>query len=185
MQNYCKEDYKIKIEIHKTKNKCKYFKKIGEEFSIKDIIPNNLCIHAYHSVYPYFLTLINDGWFRWVKNIKFQDRNIKKIKDNEALIVRCPNPTGGLIMKVFPQDNNDKKIIVKVIDKKGDCPKHKIGDKFEIDKEAHKFCPKLFDVIYPYINILNSKEKLTQKEKTVFINCPNPYIDVIVKLQRK
>lgn len=85
-QNICRNYNSLKLKI-------KYnWRNNEKEITLMDILPENFCILAFHSVYPYMKTLFAGGWFNWVNY-------------NEYVIVNCPAPE-GIAMYVKPTNNN-------------------------------------------------------------------------------
>ncbi|MDP2939647.1 MAG: TIGR04076 family protein [Candidatus Omnitrophota bacterium] len=135
-----------------------------EALAAEDLTPQGLCIFAFHSIYPYYLTLINGGRFRWVR-------------PKNGVIVQCPNPKDALEMKVFLSDTRDT-VRVEVIGARGECLKgHKKGDIFILSPDTFKFCPKALDAFIPYLNLLAKGEKLpwTDKDCKPILKCPHSY----------
>jgi len=78
---------------------------------------SQLCIHALHAVYPYYVTLMLEGKFRWT---------------NKAVIVQCPSVNPKVVMGVSKKDGE---VVVEVVEAKG-CPCHKKGDGFTLGKQG-------------------------------------------------
>jgi len=76
-----------------------------------------LCIHALHAIYPYYVTLILEGKFRWTTN---------------GVIVQCPSVTPKIVMAVSKEGCE---VVVEVVEAKG-CPLHKKGERFTLRKQG-------------------------------------------------
>ena len=127
------EDICITIEDIEKKQKSKQIRKI----KFQDIMPANLCVHAYHAAFPYCLTLLKKGWFLWVKK-------------GDGVICQCPNPNGSVVMKV--KTHSEDNISISVEDVRGICPcNHKKGDWFIFDPKTMKEYPELFSIVYPSV----------------------------------
>jgi len=161
----------FRVRIQKTNGSCRYHKKVGEELDFEYATPSNLCMHAFHVVYPYYLTLLNGGWFRWVGHDK-------------GVVVQCPNPNCSLVMQIGRRQTVEgATIVVEVIGRKGECPRgHRIGQLFDVKESSLRLCPRLFDAIYPYVNLLSFGQRPECLENEVLIRCPNPSCGVIAKL---
>ena len=79
----CIDFSKIRF-VEKTTGTCTF---MNSSFPIigGDAFPQKMCPYAFHAVFPYYLTLINGGWFSWVSK-------------GEGVIVQCSNPHGSVEM---------------------------------------------------------------------------------------
>lgn len=83
-----------------------------ERMYVMVIKVKTLCKDAERVLRPYILTLRKDGMFDW-------------LRDDEPVIVQCPNPYGSVVFKVH-------KNIIRVKEVRGVCSrKYKVGDEFE------------------------------------------------------
>ena len=140
---------------------CPNFKKV---YSESELSPQGLCLLAFHAIYPYYLTLTNGGWFRWVK-------------PKDGVIVQCPNPKGALEMKVF-LNNSDNTVRIEILQARGNCPKgHKKGDVFVLRPDTFKFCPKALGAFIPYLYLLEKGGKLPWIDKNGRPNLICPHVD--------
>lgn len=130
----CKEYLKLtNTKIRTIKSSCPL--KVNTLIRIEKILPKNFCPLLLYSLYPYYLTLSNGGWFRWVK-------------EGGEVILHCPNPE-GIVLGVKKKKNG---IIARMTKNKGQCPeKYKIGNKFEISENLIKFCPQALYLIIPHL----------------------------------
>lgn len=86
-------------------------------------IPKDLCPLLTYSLYPYYLTLSNGGWFRWVKR-------------GGEVMVNCPHPQ-GVVFGVF-QKKAEGEVLAIVRKQKGACPKKYFpGEKFILSSEKY------------------------------------------------
>ena len=172
------EKRKIKLKIIERKGDCPYFQRVGEEYELDKILPHNLCLVALHTVFPYYLTLLYGGWFKWMH-------------DHHAVIVQCPNPANYVIMEIRRQEiENERKIFVKIIGKNGNCQKgYKIGDCFKIDLQSSlNFCFRAFDVIYPHcfsVMLKDADVDNNQNLTPLLIGCPSRDNTVVFNISSK
>lgn len=151
-----------KLSINLGVSDCPWCHNFKKAYSESEFLPQGLCLLAFHAVYPYYLTLANGGWFRWVR-------------PKDGVIVQCPNPKGALEMKVFCC-NSKKEVRVEVLQARGECPKgHHKGDIFVLGPDRFKFCPKALDAFIPYLNLLAKGKKLpwTEKQGRTILSCPH------------
>lgn len=136
------------ILVKDTKGRCAYNYLRGDKFSLRDIIPEGLCLHAFHTFLPYYLTLKNDGWFDWVK-------------PNDGVCVHCPYPE-GIIVKIYKRTKEF--ITVQIVNNPENCLySYSSGKEFNLGN--FKFCPRALDVIYPLL--------LKHNVDFCEINCPS------------
>lgn len=152
--------YEIVVNLDKTN--CKWRNRFKEVYTESNLTLQNFCIMAFHSVYPYYLTLTKGGWFKWVKH-------------GDGVVVQCPNPKDAVEMKVFKDDSSDG-ICVEVIRSRGECPKeYKKGDVFLLNDKTFKFCPNALDAFVPYIELLSKGGHLPwiDEHGRMLLICPN------------
>jgi uncharacterized repeat protein (TIGR04076 family) len=163
----------IIIQIVSINGNCSFGFKQGESFKISDILPKGLCLFAFHTIYPYYLTLSNKGWFSWVK------------KDG-TVIAQCPNPDGSVEFGIGRKKIDGKPTVYsEVIRTRGNCPKGlKKDDIFSFAEKNFKFCPRAIASMLPYINLIsnNDKPKWESKDGTAFIVCPSVNAEVVFKI---
>lgn len=164
-----KEKPEIIVKICKITGKCKYHRKVGQEYSLGKIVPLGMCLDAFHVVYPYCLSLLYGATFSWMENI-----------DKDAVIAQCPYASIVMMIKRFLKTEK-KKIIIKVVEKRGECPENmEIGQefKFNLGDDQRVLCPAGFNSIFPYISLIKSGE-----EK--IIECPDHINRVVYKIKRR
>jgi len=85
-----------------------------------------ICPFAEHAFFPYWLTLVEDGWFDWVEK-------------GDGVIVQCPNPK-GIVAKLYKRKIKNKILVeVEIIDNKGNCNwGWKINDRFFLPPKPNK-----------------------------------------------
>jgi uncharacterized repeat protein (TIGR04076 family) len=127
------------------------------------IIPPGFCPALYHAVIPYYVTLANGGWMRWVKKLKDHAKrreippNASKIKNMNRLfynevIVQCPDSKSSVIVGIGPKGDEEELVMARVLEVKGKCPQNiDKGDIFELRKDG--FCLEAFHRLYPYLFI--------------------------------
>ncbi|MBU0477578.1 hypothetical protein KKC91_03300 [bacterium] len=91
------------------KNICKFCNEIklnlvcgGKEFVLGDILPDNICPLAFHSIYPYIITLSKGGWLNWVGH-------------DEHVIVNCPFGRGVAMYVKAPSLKSQQYLEVEVM----------------------------------------------------------------------
>ncbi len=150
----------IILEVIKAPKNCVY--QPGNQYKLIDLIPVEECLFALHEVIPYYLTLINKGYFKWQDN-------------PNTVITQCPNPEVAVAIGVRRElKNKDNKIQAKVVaTKTGKCPK-----KYQTGKEIlkrvinnKKVCLLAFDVLFPSILFLETNAKNRKKVKPITIQC--------------
>lgn len=150
MKECCSNYENISISVEGVEKECEHGTKKGLKFQIKDLIPDNLCVHAYNIAYPYCHTLVKKGWFLWVE-------------EGDGVIAQCPNPGCSLVMKIKPDKTNGENVEIKVIDIRGKCGSgHKVGDVFVLKPKEMKICPEFFPAVYPPATALYYDEKNTK-----------------------
>jgi uncharacterized repeat protein (TIGR04076 family) len=131
-------------------------------------VPQGFCPALFHASIPYFVTLLNNGWMRWVK--KMSDPNMRRDIPSDAskiinmnrlfcneVIVQCPATKNRVVTGIGPAQGDRKKIIIRVLDVMGNCPLSiKVNDIFEYNADKEKFCLEAFYRIYPYLLLADS-----------------------------
>ncbi|MBA4318684.1 MAG: hypothetical protein C0412_09805 [Flavobacterium sp.] len=170
---------------------CKYHRKIGKVYTLKDLVPSGLCPHAYFVAYPYCLSLLYGATFSWMKKI---DKNVVEAS--------CPAPANQVVMKIWrkvipkekrktKKDEDKYNIYIEVVTKLKsgdiknsnkiyksckDCQKMmKKGKRFEFNKgQLPGVCPALFHQIFPYLVAISSGGRLDWQNKDGNITLPCP-----------
>lgn len=168
MNNYLSRLGKPSVEVLETNGKCRWCKK-GGIFTIDEMVPiSGLCPFAYHNLTPYIITLLNNGWFRWVKKGKdlntrysraekfFKDSSANSAFPNEVL-VQCPNPYAAVVIGVGIKIEDQKKFLtMRILHQNGLCyAGHKKGDEFNVCEEDISFHPLVFNTVFPYMLLDN------------------------------
>ena len=156
----------IQVRIKSIKGDCKYGFSREQKLNLSDIYPPGVCLHAFHTFYPYYLTLSNKGWFEWVK-------------PGGGVFVNCPNPD-GIIVKITLQG---KVVDIRVVKSVSDCPFGYSGnDRLVIS--SLNFCPDALNNLYPYIYWLSYGKKIpwSQNNHSASISCPSYKNNVIFEV---
>ncbi len=108
--------------------------------------PDGICPYLYYNIAPYVYTLINNGWFAWVRRsenpavrrpavIRHPEQNkTNRLFVNEVL-VRCPHPETTVIAGVGPEEHQTT--MVRILHVDGDCPcQHLPEERFLLPPEA-------------------------------------------------
>ena len=112
------------------------------QFYLSDVIPSNLCLATFHSIFPYIFTLKNGGWFNWVNH-------------NEHVIVNCSSLTGAAVFIKKPSKNTQGKLSVEVMKVGSPCQyNYKLGQTFVFNVDE-KNLTKLHTIYKIYPNIIN------------------------------
>lgn len=188
MVNYLNRLGRPIVEVYDIKGEDPCWSK-GELFTLEEIIPAPLCPFAYHNLSPYIVTLINDGWFRWVKREKhskrhpsvsvdqFKDSSVNSAFPNEVL-VQCPNPQSSVVMGVGLEENGGKTVTVRVLGLEAPCPMgHAKGDEFKLREEDMKISPLIYNALFPYMLLSGSG-------KSGFVKCPDPNEDITFRIRQ-
>jgi uncharacterized repeat protein (TIGR04076 family) len=61
-------DTKIIVKVVGLKGNCNAGHKVGDEFEVTPYTASNLCGAAYHSIYPYIVTMTYGGKTPWQEN---------------------------------------------------------------------------------------------------------------------
>lgn len=170
MKEGCSHYKGIVITVEDVESKCQHYLKKGAKFQIKDLIPDNLCVHAYNVAYPYCHTLLNKGWFLWVE-------------EGDGVIAQCPNPNCSLVMKIKPSQKNQENVQIVVMQIRGKCESgHKVGDIFTLKPKEMNLCPELFPAIYAPATSLYYTEK---KTKPILVRTQTDAGEVTLKIEKK
>lgn len=186
------DDIEIKTQPLSTKQnyKCRYHLRKNHEYkyNFNSISPKNLCVDAYHMLYPYALAFIYGAKFI-------------NSKEKETVYLRCPNPNGVLIklkrepmfpkpimyakkrMHHFLQNIGhpidlpfDYKINMSIEDV-GGCPKKYLkGDNYKFNLwNTKELCPASSHALFPYILLLSKNKRLKwEKSKGIGnLSCPD------------
>ncbi len=154
------------------------------------LAPKGLCPFFYHNLVPYIVTLLNGGWFRWVKRDKnlfyrrapskglFKDQSVNSAFPNEVL-VQCPNPAASVVagvgVKVF---DGKKTITLRILSSSEACLEgYKEGAEIEMNEEEFGMDPLSFNSFFPAL--LASS---TAKDKT--LQCKDPRTDAVYSFNR-
>jgi len=128
---HCPDPEGVSYVVGKDKLNCEKY------FFPKDTMSSNLCPLAFYSILPYYITLINSGYFEWVKRDQFVE-------------VQCPRPEGIIMTAKNIEQEGCKKVRVEIDKVIKDCPRlHKKGEIFDFDTEKQYFWLKDFMNLVP------------------------------------
>ncbi len=163
----CSNYDSVSLTIFDVQGTCEHKIKKGMSFEIKDLVPDNLCVHAYNIAYPYCLTYLKKGWFLWVE-------------EGDGVIAQCPNPGCSLVMKIKPEKEN--KVSIHVIEIRGKCQSgYKVGDIFTLKPEEMKICPEIFPAVYAPATALYCSEK---KKGNALVRTKTSAGEVVVDIRK-
>lgn len=156
----CNLDFKnIKIKVVGWRRSCRYHKKIGQ--IIERVIPNNFCLFAYHSLYPYALSMLYDGKSNNVKVYCPASKVLIEINSYPRKFKSLFNLAEKFFRFIgMPQDILDKEVRIKIL--KSSCPKGiKENDVFKFNiKSKIELCPASFNMLLPFM--LNKSNSIVQ-----------------------
>jgi uncharacterized repeat protein (TIGR04076 family) len=81
------DTYKVKARIISCKGTCSAGHKVGEEFTINQKTPANMCSWAFYSVFPFVSVLQFNGSFPWEK-------------DSNKAVVACPDADNQVVFEL-------------------------------------------------------------------------------------
>ena len=82
---YCHDDLKVSVTVANVITKCKYHRRIGQEYKHDEIAPKGLCRTMFYRAYPTALAILYHG-----KPKKFWFRGFGK----DTAVVSCPAENG-------------------------------------------------------------------------------------------
>lgn len=147
----------IILEVINAPKGCIY--KSGDKFKLTEIIPPDECLFALHEVAPYYLTLKNNGYFKWEK-------------DKNTVMTQCPNTDVAVGVRVRCSETN--KIYAKVASMGSkQCPKnYKKGDEILSSViDNNHLCLTALDVLFPYILFLESCSRRKKNASPITVQC--------------
>jgi len=136
----CEDFFSCKVRVAGESGMCTLGHKQGDCFTLEEHLPDGLCPLAFYSAYPYYLTLIHEGIFEWVR----KGDNVK---------VECPRADGIMmeIKLVKKRRLGNGEVHVSIIKNKGSCPKrYHEGDTFVFDTDRQTFCYNAMAVLIPF-----------------------------------
>jgi len=157
---------KVAIKVIGVKGQCKYHEE-GQVFRYKDLLPEGMCIHAFHSIYAYCLSLTYDAVFSWMRDV-----------DKDAVLAQCPHPKNTIFMeaKRYQLDEVKKKVEVTITEAGDNCGcKHKPGQKYRFNLgDDYGICPAAFSSIYPFFMIfLQNPDFKWGGDGKLVVRCPD------------
>ena len=81
------EWYQIKAKVISQKGHCSAGHKVGDEFTIGDMVPTGMCSWAFYSLFPFVSALQSGGSFPWEKNA-------------DKTTVACPDAESPLVFEL-------------------------------------------------------------------------------------
>lgn len=206
-----KSDIAIKTVV--MKKICKYHKKNGQEFHIKEIVPRGLCFEAFSVAYPSALALLYNGNMA-AKGCSLWKQSREDVSGKGVVTVRCPSGQNSVVFQLtrreklswivtkikhgaeavfgaffFPVDRVHKEhdVELKVVEVQGLCPHgHKVGDEYFLNtQDTDVLCPASFNSLYTFIQLLYKGVKVpwANEQESAFIHCPD-HEGIIYKVQK-
>lgn len=172
---------KVSIKLHTNDPKCKYkvHREPGAVFDFELLGPKGLCLDAYLSAYPYCLTLMYKGVFKFMK-------------DPNTITFQCPSPVKPIVMEArriqIAEDMIKIVITVKdILNLNNQCENSckcnmKVGQQFEFNGwgQRPEICPAGFLHIFPYLTTLmrGGKVPWSTGKNSFLVHCPDEKINV-------
>lgn len=137
----CESRDKLSLSVRDVKGSCRLNLKTGQLFRVGEILDKLgfPCVSAFHSLYPYIYTLLNEG------KLGFQSGSYS------AAMVQCPSSSSKVEMFLEGLENRDLKVTIKKT--KADCPMGiKAGKAYIISHQVfNEFCYLAFASLTPYV----------------------------------
>lgn len=181
--------YHQEVAITGVTGNCPYGHKEGEKFIVTGMNSDGLCGSLYQAVHPSISTLEYGGGIPWEKNaggFKVSCPEMGKVQievrrfENENPMQCLKTKTGFKDMsgKSFP--GIDKyRVFIEVLGIERNCMwGHKEGERYEVDPfNIGGICGALYEVVYPFINLLLSGCGMPWEGDKNIIHgtCPDPY----------
>lgn len=111
------------------------------EVTLRDILPRNFCLPAFHGVYPYMVTFFKGGWISWVNY-------------DESVIVNCPSPEGvAMYVKCARGSNPPDNFNLEIMQTNCKCyKKYNLRDTFPVNfSEERALQYTMLDKIVPFL----------------------------------
>lgn len=146
----------IALEIIEAPKNCIYKK--GDKFKLTDIIPPHECLFIIHTAIPYYLTLKNNGHFKWEKDLN-------------TVMIQCPNPDIAVGVQVIRGGQN--KINARVVSGSEKCPASYKRGKQILGSVLNngRICLTALDVLFPYILFLESCLRRKEEASPITVQC--------------
>lgn len=165
----------IRLKIVKPSQTCAGCKQ-QKTLENKDIFPQGICPFLFNAIYPYYLTLKNDGWFSWVPK-------------GGCVIVQCANPHGSTEVEIgIKESSADTPVIfARVRNVRGECPNnYKINDTFEFSEQNSHICLTALGSFLPYLMIVSQGGQLPWQddENNNILHCPDDDCDASFIVER-
>lgn len=136
----------------------------ARSFTLGEITPAGLCPLFYHNLMPYMATLLDGGWFRWVKRDKnsflrrqsfagaFKEKRVNSAFPNEVL-VQCPNHLVTVVAGVgIKRHDGKKRITLRILRSDGICPAgYTEGREIEVCEDDFALDSAVFNALSPAI----------------------------------
>jgi uncharacterized repeat protein (TIGR04076 family) len=81
------EWYQVKAKVISQKGTCSAGHKVGEEFTIDDVVPTGMCSWAFQTLFPIVSALKSGGSFPWEK-------------DPDKTTVACPDAESPVVFEL-------------------------------------------------------------------------------------
>lgn len=81
------EQYSVVAKVVSQKGTCEAGLKVGDEFSVGEKTPDNICSFAYTAIFPFAVALMTGGSFPWEK-------------DPDRTTVACPDAENPVVIEL-------------------------------------------------------------------------------------
>lgn len=78
---------RLVASVTSQKGTCEAGHKIGDKFDVSGLTPRGMCPYAFYTMFPFLVTLQNDGSFPWEK-------------DPDKSSVACPDPENPVVFEL-------------------------------------------------------------------------------------
>ncbi len=187
---YCHDDLKVSVSVDNIITKCKYHRRIGQDYSLDHIAPEGLCRAMFYRAYPTSLAILYHGrpkkfWFRSrgkdtqevscpaVNGVKVKVSSREKLPAPIRMLKELAEEALKLVLRGY--DAPFREIALEVVEAGSACPKgYKTGQKFYFNTDdTEELCPAAFSSAYPYVNYLAKTKRATGEPCSMKVHCPD------------
>ncbi|MEE2999875.1 MAG: TIGR04076 family protein [Pseudomonadota bacterium] len=187
---YCHDDLKVSVTVANVITKCKYHRRIGQEYKHDEIAPKGLCRTMFYRAYPTALAILYHGkpkkfWFRGFgkdtavvscpaeNGVKVKITSREKLPAPIRLLKELAEEVLKLVLRGY--DAPFREVALEVVEAGSSCPKgYSVGQKYYFNTDDTKeLCPAAFSTTYPYMNYLAKTKRATGKPCSMKVHCPD------------
>ena len=182
--------YHQEVTITGVRGSCPYGHREGEKFIVTGMNSDGLCGSLYQAIHPLVSTLEYGGGIPWEKDAGVFKASCPEIGKVQVVIRRFENedPMQRLKTKTdFFKDMTGKgfsgidkyRVFIEVLGIEKNCMwGHRVGGRCEVDAfNIGGICGALYEVVYPFINLLLAGGSMPWEGDKNIIHgaCPDPY----------